>query len=308
MDSRSAILEEQGLDGVVGAGHVSYSAGRGAAGSSAFCVCRRFSAWSHTTECGPSITSSVISWPRWAGRQCSTMTSGAASVDELLVELVGGEHERALVGLGLLAHARPDVRVQDVGPGRRLDRVVGDLDGAARLRGDLLGAVHHLRDRLEPGRRGDPHGHARDFAPASSSECATLLPSPEVGERAPGQSSPSRSRIVSRSASAWQGCSKSESEFTTGHGGGAREHLQPLLLEGPQHDRVDVAGQHAAGVLDRLAAAQLELGRGAGPPRARRAGATATSNETRVRVDGFSKISATDLPREAVRERATGRP
>ena len=39
------------------------------------------------------------------------------------------------------------------------------------------------------------------------------------------------------------------------------EHLQPLLLEGPQHDRVDVAGQDPAGVLDRLAAAELQLGR-----------------------------------------------
>ena len=64
---------------------------------------------------GPSITSSVISWPRWAGRQCSTTTSSAARSTSLLVELVGREHQRALVGLGLLAHARPHVRVQHVG-------------------------------------------------------------------------------------------------------------------------------------------------------------------------------------------------
>ena len=44
----------------------------------AFCTCRRFSAWSKTTERGPSITSSVISSPRWAGRQCITSTSGLA--------------------------------------------------------------------------------------------------------------------------------------------------------------------------------------------------------------------------------------
>src|SRR5208282_3752281 len=38
----------------------------------AFCACSRFSAWSSTTERGPSSTSSVISSPRWAGRQCMT--------------------------------------------------------------------------------------------------------------------------------------------------------------------------------------------------------------------------------------------
>ena len=36
----------------------------------AFCMCRRFSASSNTTDCGPSMTSSVTSSPRCAGRQC----------------------------------------------------------------------------------------------------------------------------------------------------------------------------------------------------------------------------------------------
>src|SRR5690606_33158681 len=38
----------------------------------AFCACKRFSASSNTTLCGPSMTSSVISMPRCAGRQCNT--------------------------------------------------------------------------------------------------------------------------------------------------------------------------------------------------------------------------------------------
>ena len=37
---------------------------------SALAVWRRFSASSNTTDCGPSITSSVTSLPRSAGRQC----------------------------------------------------------------------------------------------------------------------------------------------------------------------------------------------------------------------------------------------
>ena len=38
--------------------------------SSALPVCMRFSASSNTTDCGPSMTSSVTSRPRSAGRQC----------------------------------------------------------------------------------------------------------------------------------------------------------------------------------------------------------------------------------------------
>ena len=37
---------------------------------SAFAMCIRFSASSQTTECGPSMTASVTSRPRSAGRQC----------------------------------------------------------------------------------------------------------------------------------------------------------------------------------------------------------------------------------------------
>ena len=46
--------------------------------STPFCACRRFSASSKTTDCGPSITSSVTSSPRWAGRQCMKIASVAA--------------------------------------------------------------------------------------------------------------------------------------------------------------------------------------------------------------------------------------
>ena len=42
---------------------------------SAFCTCRRFSASSQTTDCGPSITSAATSSPRWAGRQCMKRAS-----------------------------------------------------------------------------------------------------------------------------------------------------------------------------------------------------------------------------------------
>ncbi len=47
--------------------------------SSAFWLCRRFSASSHTTLCGPSITAAATSSPRCAGRQCMNKASGCAA-------------------------------------------------------------------------------------------------------------------------------------------------------------------------------------------------------------------------------------
>ncbi len=49
-----------------------------------FWACRRFSASSHTTDCGPSITSAVTSSPRWAGRQCMKTASFFAIAISLL--------------------------------------------------------------------------------------------------------------------------------------------------------------------------------------------------------------------------------
>src|SRR5262249_48230103 len=46
---------------------------------SPFWKCSRFSASSNTTDCGPSSTSSVISTPRYAGRQCITIACGGAA-------------------------------------------------------------------------------------------------------------------------------------------------------------------------------------------------------------------------------------
>ena len=62
--------------------------------SSAFWACSRFSASSQTADCGPSITSSVISQPRCAGRQCSTIASASARPSSSRVHLVRPERRR----------------------------------------------------------------------------------------------------------------------------------------------------------------------------------------------------------------------
>ncbi len=68
-----------------------------------------------------------------------------------------------------------------------------------------------------------------------------------------------------------------------------------LRIVRPQHDRVDVAAQHPRRVRDRLAAAELGFAACStttSPPSWR----IATSKLTRVRVLGFSKISASVRP------------
>src|SRR5665213_2426393 len=54
-----------------------------------FCACRRFSAASNATDCGPAITSSVTSSPRWAGRQCMNSASGFANAISLALTWYG---------------------------------------------------------------------------------------------------------------------------------------------------------------------------------------------------------------------------
>ena len=147
--------------------------------SSAFCVCSRFSAWSHTTECGPvdhlvgdllaAVRRQAVHHDRRPARRSTSFC----------VELVGREHQRALVGLGLLPHARPHVGVQDVGAASTAS--IGSCSDRRRSRRSR---------RRSPRRAARPAGSARTragsptrtcipaFAPPSSSECATLLPSP----------------------------------------------------------------------------------------------------------------------------------
>ena len=120
--------------------------------------------------------------------------------------------------------------------------------------------MHDLGDRFEPCGGGDPHRHARLRA-AEQQRVGHVVAVAQVGEAAALERSEPlahRQQIGQRLA----GMLEVGQRVHDRHVGRPRERLEPLLLERPQHDRVDVAGQHPAGVLDRLASPQLEVARG----------------------------------------------
>ena len=96
-------------------------------------------------------------------------------------------------------------------------------------------------------------------APASMSEWHTLLPSPTNASVRPRRS-PRCCRRVRRSASAWQGCSWSDSAFTTGTDAADRPARRACPCPNVrEHDPVDPAAQVAADVGRGLAVADPDL-------------------------------------------------
>jgi len=74
---------------------------------------------------------------------------GSGPPDEPRVDLEPDELRAAGLGLGLLPHRSPDVRVQHVGVARALVRVVQDTDLRAGLPADFPRFGGNVRPRLE---------------------------------------------------------------------------------------------------------------------------------------------------------------
>ena len=83
--------------------------------SSAFCACSRFSASSHTTLCGPSMTSAATSSPRCAGRQCMNSASGLARRIIAASTCQSSKRAPSRLVLGFEAHAGPHVGGHEIG-------------------------------------------------------------------------------------------------------------------------------------------------------------------------------------------------
>ena len=184
--------------------------------SSAFWACSRFSAWSKTALCGPSITSSVISSPRCAGRQCSTIASGAAAASSFSLTWYGRNG---------VSRSRPSlscpIDVQVSVATTSAPSAASNGSRSTSTEPPVHAAISAARAttagrRVEPGRPGDPHVHPGGRARPAGTSGPCCSPRPRR-TRASGPSvAPSRSRMVSRSASSWQGWKPSVSALTTG--------------------------------------------------------------------------------------------
>jgi hypothetical protein len=91
------------------------------------------------------------------------------------VHLEGFEECLALLGLGFLAHARPDIRVDEVGAAHGFDRVLGEGDAGTARGGQRRRALAYLARGLVAARRCESQ-FAAEHREALSSELATLLP------------------------------------------------------------------------------------------------------------------------------------
>ncbi len=131
--------------------------------------------------------------------------------------------------------------------------VVQSDDGALLALDPVDDAV--LRGAAASGRRACSSKPKR--AAACIHETATLLPSPTQATVRP-LIGPFSSSNVMMSAMTWQGWLLSVRPLMTGIGGVPRQLEQRRVLVGADHDGVDVAREHARGIGDGLAAAELQ--------------------------------------------------
>ena len=140
-------------------------------------------------------------------------------------------------------------------------------------------------------------------AATSSNEWATLSPpSPTNASRRPA-TSPNTSSIVSKSASAWHGWCSSERAFTTG----TVAQCASSSTVSCANVRITIAetypeSERAVSAIDSprpSCSSCVESVIGVAPSRA-----IAAANDTRVRVDGFSKMQAIASPRSSSSQRS----
>ena len=172
-----------------------------------------------------------------------------------IVDLVGLKHLFAFFRLAFLSHGRPDVGVEDVGVLRHFENVGGAGEPAA-----LVCPFHDVGVGLVACGAGDGDFHAEldaahdegvghivavaDVAEFAPLDVALILADGhEVGEHLAGVA------IV-------------REPVDDGDGAELGEGFHFPLIEGADHDAVEVAREHAGGVLDDLSPADLQVAGG----------------------------------------------
>ena len=124
---------------------------------------------------------------------------------------------------------------------------------------------------------------------------STLLASPVQATVLPRIGPLCSSKVIT-SAITWHGCESRVRPLITGTVAWRRQLDQRVVAQDADHDRVDIAREHARGIGDASrrgrAASPVPVSITTSPPSWR----IATSNDTRVRVEGLSKIIASVLP------------
>ena len=242
----------------------------------------------------------ATSWPRWAGRQCRKMASGAARGHQVVVDREPLEGAPAGLGLGLLAHRGPHVGVDHIGPGHGLARPGRRPRARRRAR---CSRSRSVADSSKPGGRGDPHLHAHRSG-GQGQRPAHVVAVADVGDHPPVEGP----ELLADGQQVGQGL----------HGvAGVGEQVDhrnlvdrghPLdlgVLEDPGPDGRVVAGQRPG------RRPRRSRGRRGRPPRRRMVTGwppsctTAISIELRVRAEGFSNTRA--MPRPASTGSSCGR-
>ena len=219
-----------------------------------FCACRRFSASSHTTDCGPSITPAVTSSPRWAGRQCMKMASGLAHRHQPLVDPIGRQQIVAVdTASSVFIDTQVSVTMQSASSTAASGRI-GDADLAALA----LRPGEHARRRATAFRAGEAQLEI-EAAPRHGSSLPRHCCRRRSRRRSCRRSAPLCSSSVMHIGHDLAGMDRVGQAVDHRHGG----VLAPAPSASPpsraDHDRIDIARQHLRGVGDGLAAPELRV-------------------------------------------------
>ena len=216
----------------------------------------------HHRRAGRRSRSAVTSSPRWAGRQCMKTAPGLAAA----IRRSSTWKARSMLWRSEVSASPIETQVSVTTQSAPRTASIGSVTMRTLPRAAPSPACPWAA-AASPGRRRAGRSRSAPRPGSTSSPCCCRRPTtrracPSIGPRC-------SSKVIT-SAMSWQGWVRSVRPLMTGTVR-APPARAAALLGGAHHDRVDVARQHARGVGDRLAAAELQSRARAPPPRRRAA-------------------------------------